>query len=448
MRFRGRGRRVGDADAAAGGAAEVTLEPDTFTLALDGAPPMRAAYRELATVAIQSGTALLVIGDETSGLRVMLDQLGDRAGPLVSELRHRRLRQRLGDRLVELPDDPFALVEYEAGDDRGVTHLAFHPWGAVLAPLDERREWRIVRRAAIERVTADPGAGSLAVALASGATLRLIGLGAAVERERLRWQGLRDGAYADASAILTTLVPDLPFATRDAAATRLRDGSPASASDVPDAWPELEAAVLAEPAYADTYRALRERGGPDGGAWLALAPERPGAPERARAWFFVALPGNLVAMELVTKGAHATYCFRVAPRATYGGERPAQQSGAAAAAVSEISEALVDARFLREPMALPEDQLSDPRHLRYRFALRELPSLRAARARFVARLVHRDAAGWAAALDDLIGWHGAARHDAASWPGRAAQERAVDEAGDRDSADPTAAMSHAAGGDH
>ncbi len=93
-----------------------------------------------------------------------------------------------------------------------------------------------------------------------------------------------------------------------------------------------------------------------------------------------------------------------------------------------ISAALVDARFLREPIALPDDQLATPEGIRYRLALRALPSLAAARAAFVGRLVHRDEDSWGAALDDLIAWHAACRDDAAVWPGRTTQEAQVAEA--------------------
>ncbi len=88
----------------------------------------------------------------------------------------------------------------------------------------------------------------------------------------------------------------------------------------------------------------------------------------------------------------------------------------------------MDARFLREPIALPDDQLATPKGIRYRLALRALPSLAAARAAFVTRLVHRDEASWKAALDDLISWHAACRDDAAAWPGRTAQDAEVAEA--------------------
>ncbi len=99
-------------------------------------------------------------------------------------------------------------------------------------------------------------------------------------------------------------------------------------------------------------------------------------------------------------------------------------------AVQVVSEALVDSRFLREPMALSDEALGAPRFLRYRLALAALPSLAAARARFVARIVHRDDASWAAALAELIAWHGGVRDEAAVWPGRAAQDAMVDEATD------------------
>jgi hypothetical protein len=99
--------------------------------------------------------------------------------------------------------------------------------------------------------------------------------------------------------------------------------------------------------------------------------------------------------------------------------------------VTDISEALIDARFLREPMAIPAVRLTEPRFLRYRLALRALPSLAAARSRFVARIAHRDDASWAAAIGDLVRWHGSTRDDDAEWPGRATQERDIADAGDQ-----------------
>ena len=129
-------------------------------------------------------------------------------------------------------------------------------------------------------------------------------------------------------------------------------------------------------------------------------------------------------MELVSEGAHATYLFRVVPRAAFTGTLP---PGALEAAVADVSEALIDARFLREPIALPAARLAEPEALRYRLALAALPSLAAARARFVARLVHRDAESWTAALRDVIAGtrRRARRCRRVAGPGRAGRARST-----------------------
>jgi hypothetical protein len=122
------------------------------------------------------------------------------------------------------------------------------------------------------------------------------------------------------------------------------------------------------------------------------------------------------------------------PRSEYKGEPPEKLGLAGEKAVRDISEALVDCRFLREPMALPADQLRLPKYLRYRLALAVLPSLVWARGRFVARIVHRDPASWSAAVADLVRWHATARDEAAEWPGRGAQESQIGAAGEDDGA--------------
>jgi len=234
---------------------------------------------------------------------------------------------------------------------------------------------------------------------------------------------LRDAALADAAALVEALIADAPFEARDRAAALLVDGRPADLDTLAPAWAPLEAAVLAEPTFAESYRALvAKAGGASSRRWLAIAPEQPGSPQ-LRAWFLIALPGNLLAMELVSEGAHATYCFRVLPRASYAGQAPVAMRPAFDGAVASISQTLVDIRFLREPIGLPDAALASPDYLRYRLAIAELPSLAEARRHFVARIVH--ATGWAAALDDLLAWHGACRDDAAIWPGRAAQETTI-----------------------
>ena len=411
----------------------ITLEAERLEVDVTGAPPILAAYRDLTTLATQPGSTLLVFGDGTDAVRIVVEQLGDQVGRLIGELRERRTRQRLTDALVEAEPDPFELVEYASGADHAVAQVGFQPWGAELVPLDERLAWRRIRRGSIASAVAETATGGVRIDWLPGAggstgePLTLLALGDAATRWANRFAALRDAAVRDASTLVTGLLPDAPFGTRQRLSRLLVDGRPASLADLgPDA-PLLDAAVLSEPVFAASFRALLEKAGPAAPRWFAMAPEAPGADTR-KAWNLVALPGNLVALELVSEGAHATYLFRVVPRASFDGAGPDAQAEAAAAAATGISEALIDARFLREPMALPAAQLADASHVRYRLALAALPSLAAARRRFVARLVHDDPARWAAALDSLVAWHGACRDDAAEWPGRTEEERRVTDA--------------------
>ena len=431
-RLHGEARRVDGVAAPA----SVILAPDGFSIAVTGAPPVAAGYRDAVAVTVDAGAVRVRLGQGPGAETWLLERFGTQTGALARGLREGRLRHRLTDGLVELEADAEVdLVEYEAPGESGVGQLVYHDRGVVLAPVDERHPWKRVRRADIGAVAAEPTVGgmrvdsagrSLAAGSAGAPALRLLRMGAVSTRHAQRWNALRDGAAADAAAIVTALIPEAPYAARATAAARLLDGRPVGAVALGEAWAPLERAVLGVPPFDESYRALRAAGGGDAAArWLAAAPERPGSPETPKLWFLVGLPGNLVAMELVSEGAHATYLFRVVPRVAFPGSLPA---GALESAVADVSEALIDARFLREPTALPAARLAEADALRYRLALAALPSLATARARFVARLVHRDADSWGAALRDVIAWHGAARDDAAEWPGRAVQEDQIDQA--------------------
>ena len=400
--------------AAAGAARPVRVELDEagFSLTLDGSAPIRAGYRDLATIAVDQGRVLLVVGEGRE--RLLIERLGAALGTLVGELRARRARQQLADRFIDVPpDDAIELVEYRAIDEgqagpaageHGIAQLAYHAWGAALLPLDERSGWRLMRRGRIADVSSDQARGAVSVRMAAtgsrpATSIELVGLGLDAEKVRARLAGLRAQALADAAAIVGTLLPDAPYDLRQRAGSLLVDGQPISAEEFGDGWPTIESAVLSEPTFAASYRALRERAGAEAPSWLALAPRRPASADDQMAWFFVALPGNLLAFELVSAGAHATYLFRALPAARYAGEGPAQLRGPAMAVVEQVSEALVDARFLREPIHLPAERLSDARYLRYRLAIAALPSLAAAQPAS-SRWIRRPTKRWRAAASE------------------------------------------------
>ena len=420
----------------------VSIDGTGLTLQIGSARPIRAGFRDVSVIAIQQATVLLVLGDGPDAMRVILEKFADKLGPMVRLLRELRLKQRLTDGLVKVPDDPAELMEFAwtpttgplgPGPDgpavatTGVGQFVIQPWGFVVCPLDERATWIHYRRASIATVST-PSPGQVVVDGEPG-MLMLRGLGAASTRLHDTLAKLRDGAFADAAGFVEELMPDAPFGVRQKASDLLVDGRPTRPDAFGDTgWPVVETAVLGEPKFADSYKSLCSTAGAAAPRWVAMSPVDPGGAE-PKIWFLIAMPGNLVALELVTAGAHATYFFRVMPRAQYKGEPPEKLGIAGEQAVRDVSEALVDCRFLREPMALPADQLRLPEYLRYRLALAVLPSLAWARGRFVGRIVHRSPATWSAAVADLIRWHSTAKDEAAEWPGRAAQESAISQAG-------------------
>jgi hypothetical protein len=426
VRLRGEARLAGGVPAPA----EVALLADGFSVAVGGGAPWSATYRDVTTLVVDAGAVLVGLGAAGTGQRWLFERFGAATGALSRGLRDGRLRQALCDGLVELHDGaPVELVEFAAGAATGVAQLLYHDRGVALAPLEGSGAPLRFARGDIGHLAVDAAGGTLRIAGAAGilarglASLDLLRLGPAASSHRDRWAALRDGAVADIAGILGVLLADAPFEVRSRALGAVREGRPVERSALGPAWGIVEAAVLTEPTFEVSYRTLASRAGDAASRWLAVAADQPGSIDPPRIWFLVALPGNLLALELVSQGAHATYCFRVAPRSSFGGG--AIDTELLAAAAGDVSEALVDGRFLREPMAIPGDRLADPEYLRYRLALAVLPSLAAARGRFVARLVHSDEAAWAAALDDLIRWHGAQRDEAAEWPGRAAQEAAI-----------------------
>ena len=352
--------------------ATVVLAPEGFSIVIEGAPPVAAGYRDATAVTVDAGSVRVRLGAGPGAETWLLERFGTQTGALARGLREGRLRQRLTDGLIELDASAeIDLVEYEAPGVQGVGQLVYHDRGVVLAPVDERHPWKRVRRADIGLVTPEPAVGgfrvdsagrSLAAGPGGAPSLRIVRMGAIATKHAQRWSALRDGAASDAAALVAGLIPEASYTARATASACLIDGRPASAAMLGEAWAPLERAVLGVPPFDESYRTLRDAGGGEAAPrWLAAAPERPGAPDRPKLWFLVGLPGNLVAMELVSEGAHATYLFRVVPRASFTGSLPA---GSLEAAVADVSEALIDARFLREPIALPAARLADaePRH--------------------------------------------------------------------------------------
>ena len=124
-------------------------------------------------------------------------------------------------------------------------------------------------------------------------------------------------------------------------------------------------------------------------------------------WFFTPLadggrPLNAVAQEITSEKGHATYVFRLMPPEAWEAARSAGDdalAGAVTAAVARVNRALLTLNFRREPIYLPDDQITTGSYARYRAALRKLDYLQWTRQAFLGRAIHNTT--WEQQLVDL-----------------------------------------------
>ena len=288
--------------------------------------------------------------------------------------------------------------------------------------------WIHFRRASIATVKL-AGPGDVAVEGDPG-TLTLRGLGASATRMHDTLAKLRDGAFADAAGFVDQLMTDAPFGVRQKASDLLVDGRPVRPEAFGDTgWPIVEPAVLGEPTFAESYQSLCSTAGSAAPRWVAMSPEDPGS-EKSKVWFLVAMPGNLVALELVSAGAHATYFYRVMPRPQYKGEPPRSSAWrprrpSATSARRWSTAASCASRWRCRPTSsscLSTCATGSPS---------VLPSL-AGRGAGLSPVSSSDPAAWSAAVADLVRWHSTATDESAEWPGRTAQKQVSAAGGDGD----------------
>lgn len=408
----------------------VELGAGTFAIVPRTGARIEPMYRDVVSLAAADFALTLQLD---GGMTVELLRFGPSLSQLVGTIRERRTRQRLEDRLVRVPSEPLEAVDAAAGPWSGRAYVVPHPWGLVVAPFEPDAAPVAIRRAEIAEVTETTATGSVTVRTTDGGSVELRKLGAHARRHADAARGLAAAAAADAAAIVEATLPAAAFGTRHRLATLLVDGRPAARTELGDAWAEARDAFASAGEVADHLDRLESAAGSGSASWLAVAPVRPGTSE-PKAWFFVGFPSGLVAMEVVTPGSHATYCFSVAgdgPDALPSGGVGSTAATGAAGIVAAISNALVDLRFLREPIALPVAALGTGGARDYRRAVAEIASLRTARAHFVGRIVHDD--GWDGAVAEADRW--VAGGATGEWPGRSRQEARIGSVGEAEDDD-------------
>ncbi len=173
--------------------------------------------------------------------------------------------------------------------------------------------------------------------------------------------------------------------------TAIQGQTPGAAPSLPSSPPEQPAAQGAE----------QPAGGSEAGE---VEPEGP----KTWLWYFTPLaregrPINAVAQEVTSESGHATYLYRLMDQTRFDSLSGEALADAVGEAIARLNRALLTLNFRREPIYLPDDQITQGRYTRYAVALRKLEYLQWARRAFLGRAIHKDDATWRSNLDQALG---------------------------------------------
>jgi hypothetical protein len=142
-------------------------------------------------------------------------------------------------------------------------------------------------------------------------------------------------------------------------------------------------------------------------------------------WFFIPIystnpkePGNAIAMEAASEesGGKATYFFRIVSRGDYPNFKNIEDLHVEVDNfIKRMNRCMLDINFRREPIYLPDERLEEPRHIRYRFAVQKLSSLRVLRSHFIGRVIHTSPEQWKNDVIDLLKFNVIAQDDSVKW---------------------------------
>jgi hypothetical protein len=113
--------------------------------------------------------------------------------------------------------------------------------------------------------------------------------------------------------------------------------------------------------------------------------------------------------------AGATYFFRIIGRKEYAQAKDQDLIRELENFTKNISRAMIDVNFRREPIYLSEDQLDSTKYVQYRFAIARMPSLRMLRDLFIGRVIHSSPEQWKSDATSLLAFNTKSLDDKEKW---------------------------------
>jgi len=234
----------------------------------------------------------------------------------------------------------------------------------------------------------------------------------------------------EAVSSLKTLYPAIDSVSLRKVAAIMREGRAAKRADIeainPRLWRELEKKITSA-GLNDSYTFLKELGRQEK---IAIGFKRGlmGDLTGEYIWFLIPIYGtvekgygNAVAMEATEASGEestekATYFFRIVSRKDYPTfKTPEQLDSEVDKLIRTINRCMLDINFRREPIYLPDERLDDADYVKYRVALRRIPSVQLLRNLYVGRVIHASLEQWKNDVKDLLKFSVTTQDDSTKW---------------------------------
>ncbi|MCL5069972.1 MAG: hypothetical protein M1308_03630, partial [Actinobacteria bacterium] len=99
----------------------------------------------------------------------------------------------------------------------------------------------------------------------------------------------------------------------------------------------------------------------------------------------------------------ATYFFKILNRTDYSNLQNLKNlESEIDGLIKKINKAMISINFRREPVYIEDDDLYDPKNVKYKFAIAKIPELRELRARFIGRVMHINPKSWKNNIEELL----------------------------------------------
>jgi hypothetical protein len=83
--------------------------------------------------------------------------------------------------------------------------------------------------------------------------------------------------------------------------------------------------------------------------------------------------------------------------------------------IKTINRCMLDINFRREPIYLPEERFDEADYVKYKIALRRIPSLQILRILYIGRVIHASPEQWKNDVMELLRFNIATPDDSAKW---------------------------------